>query len=52
MNLHAENKVLKNDLLNGDTSLLETREDLAKMTDAKQKLDAQVMELTAQSEID
>ena len=39
MNLTAENKVLKADLLNGDSNLLEIREELRKMTETKISLD-------------
>lgn len=51
-NCKAENKVLKEDLLNGDTSLVQAREDLARVTEQKTRLDGQVLKLGAKGEED
>ncbi len=51
-NCKAENKVLKEDLLNGDTSLVQAKEDLARVTEAKTRLDGQVLKLGAKGEED
>ena len=52
MNMTAENKVLKNDLLSGDSNLIELREELKRLTMTKTRLDSEVMRLTAKGEDD
>ena len=52
MNMKAENKVLKKDLLEGDTSLIEAREDVKRLTESKTKLESQVMSLSAKGQED
>lgn len=51
-NCKAENTVLKEDLLNGDSSLAAAREDLRKVSEAKARLEGQVLKLSAKGEED
>ena len=50
MSLNAESKILKDDLLNGDSSLLESREQLRKVTEEKIKYEDQYLKLTTRNE--
>lgn len=52
MNLNAENKVLKKDLVTVDQDLFEVKKELEIMTEMKLDLDGQVMKLTAKKEED